>query len=104
MSDSKVSRTVTIVNQQGLHARPAYLFAEMASKFESQVELIKDGERIDGKSILSILTLAAGKGTIVSVEATGPDAQEATNALVELIVEGFPAEEPAADASETGNK
>lgn len=104
MPDSKVSQTVTIVNQQGLHARPAYLFAEMASKFDAQVELIKDGERIDGKSILSILTLAAGKGAVVSLEATGPDAQEAVDALADLVLEGFPVEEPAADTSDTGNK
>ena len=51
------SRSVTVENEQGLHMRPAYLFAETAARFQSQIEVVKDNQRIDGKSVLSILTL-----------------------------------------------
>ncbi len=71
--------------------RPAYLFAETAAKFESKVELIKEDIRIDGKSVLSILTLGATQGTQVSVEATGADAQDAIETLEGLLNSGFPA-------------
>lgn len=73
--------------------RPAYLFAETAAKFDSKIELIKDDLRIDGKSVLSILTLGAAQGTEVSLEATGPDALVAIKALETLIVTGFPEKE-----------
>jgi phosphotransferase system HPr (HPr) family protein len=91
MSDLTCSRTVTINNAQGLHMRPAYLFAETASRFDCKVEVVKDDIRIDGKSVLSILTLGAAQGTEVSVEATGPDAQTAIDTLAELVMSGFPA-------------
>lgn len=77
--------------------RPAYLFAETAAKFDSKIEVIKDGIRIDGKSVLSILTLGAAQGSEVLVEATGPDAQDAVVALGDLLMSGFPA------AAETGD-
>ena len=70
--------------------RPAYLFAETAAQFDSKIELIKDDLRIDGKSVLSILTLGAAQGTEVSVEATGPDAIDAIETLQSLIASGFP--------------
>ena len=70
--------------------RPAYLFAETASKFNSKIELIKDDIRIDGKSVLSILTLGAAQGTQISVEATGCDANDAIAVLVKLLSSGFP--------------
>lgn len=94
-SDTTASRVVTIVNPQGLHARPAYMFAELACQFDSKIELEKDGERIDGKSILSILTLAAAKGSQIRLRATGPDAADALNALGDLVEAGFPGEETA---------
>lgn len=80
---------VCIRNPQGLHARPADLFAKTASRFDATVEIVKEGERIDGKSILSILTLAAAQGTELSIEAKGPDAQEALRVLVALVEKGF---------------
>jgi len=70
--------------------RPAYLLAETAAKFDSKIELIKDDLRIDGKSVLSIMTLGAAQGTEVSVEATGPDASDAIETLQSLITSGFP--------------
>lgn len=79
--------------------RPAYLFVSTASKFESKIEVVKDDIRIDGKSVLDILTLGATQGTEVSVEATGVDAQLAITALEELVVSGFPATVDSGDAS-----
>ena len=99
MSDQFRSSTVTINNPQGLHMRPAYLFAETAAKFESKIELVKEDVRIDGKSVLSILTLGATQGTEVSVEATGVDAQVAIETLEELLVSGFPATADTRDSS-----
>ena len=72
--------------------RPAYLFAEMAAKFRSRIEVVKDDIRIDGKSVLSILTLGAAQGTEVELEATGPDANDAVQALANLVASGFPQE------------
>lgn len=79
--------------------RPAYLFAETASKFSSSVELIKDDIRIDGKSVLSILTLGAAQGAQIFVEAVGGDADAAVAELEDLLQSGFP-EVQAAKASE----
>lgn len=89
MTEQQVSRTVVVTNPQGLHARPADLFVKTAVQFESQIEVIKDGERVDGKSILAILTLAAVAGTQLQIVATGPDADAALGALVELIAQNF---------------
>lgn len=90
MSQPSVTRTVTVSNPQGLHARPAFLFAQLAGRYDAEVNIVKGAERVDGKSILSILTLAAEQGTMLSLEATGPDAAEAIEALVELVEREFP--------------
>jgi len=79
--------------------RPAYLFAETAAKFESKIELVKEDVRIDGKSVLSILTLGATQGTEVSVEATGVDAQTAIETLEGLLMSGFPATAESGDSN-----
>jgi phosphocarrier protein HPr len=89
MTDGTVTRTVVVTNPQGLHARPADLFVKLASKYQAKVEVIKEGERVDGKSILAILTLAAVEGTPLTIEATGPDALAALDALAELVVRNF---------------
>ena len=89
MTDPFVSSTVKIVNPQGMHARPANLVATCASEFSSKIEIIKDGNRVDAKSILSLMTLAAEQGSELSIEATGSDAAVAVNALVELVQNGF---------------
>lgn len=87
------SRTVVVTNPQGLHARPADLFVKLATRFASKVELVKGQERVDGKSILAILTLAAVAGTRLSIEADGPDAEQALDALAELIEHNFAEDE-----------
>jgi len=89
MADETVTRTVVVSNPQGLHARPAEVFVKTASQYQARIEVIKDGHRVDGKSILNILTLAAVQGTELSLEATGPDAQEALVALSELFARSF---------------
>jgi phosphotransferase system HPr (HPr) family protein len=84
-----VEKRVTIINPQGLHARPADLFVRLAQRFQADVQVAKDNQFVDGKSILSILTLAAERGTELTIGATGPDANEALAALAELVESGF---------------
>ncbi len=86
MSDeARMTRCVTVANPHGLHARPANEFVTTANRFDAQVQVSKDGESVNGKSILSILTLAAGKGTLLEIQTSGPDAAGCLEALCELI-------------------
>ncbi len=85
-----VQKTVTITNPQGLHARPAQMLSSLASQFESNIELVKNGEKIDAKSILSVLTLGAVAGTQIEIIAQGNDSKEALDALTQLVDAGFP--------------
>ena len=104
MSNDKLSTTVTITNPQGLHMRPAYLLAETAATFQSEIELVKDDIRVDGKSVLGILTLGAAQGTQVLVEAAGVDAGDAIAKLENLLESGFPSTtdpETASDINES---
>lgn len=79
-----------MTNPQGLHARPADLFVKLANRFDSRVEVVKGNERVDGKSILAILTLAAENGTELLIEAVGTQADEAVEALADLVRRNFP--------------
>jgi phosphocarrier protein len=83
------SRTVTVVNQLGLHARAAAKFVHLATRFESSIHVRRDAKVMDGKSIMGILLLAAARGTTIAVEATGRDEQAAVDALVQLVESGF---------------
>lgn len=78
-----------VVNSQGLHARPASLIVKLANQYRSRIEIVKDNSRIDGKSILYILTLGAAHGTHLVIEAEGPDADSALEALAELFANKF---------------
>ncbi len=89
MTEPIEARSVIVTNPQGLHARPADLFVKTALRFQARIEVIKDGERVDGKSILAILTLGAPEGTQLVIEATGQDAATALDALVELVEHDF---------------
>lgn len=82
-------RPIEIVNDLGLHARAAARFVELANRFQSKVELQRDGETVDGKSILGILTLAAPRGTKLVLVTDGPDEGEAMDALEALVADRF---------------
>ena len=83
------SRTVTVVNQLGMHARAAAKFVHLATRFESRVRVAREGREMDGKSIMGILLLAAARGTTITISAEGIDEQAAVDALVELVLGGF---------------
>jgi phosphotransferase system HPr (HPr) family protein len=89
MSHGKLNRVVMVANPQGLHARPANLIVKLLSQFQAKIEIIKDNERVDGKSILDLLTLGAPQGTNLIVEADGPDANSALEALAMLFASNF---------------
>ena len=78
-------RTVSVVHRQGLHARPAALFVQMAKRFTSRVTVKKGRKIVDGKSIMGLLTLAAHQGSRISIITDGSDAPEALERLVELV-------------------
>ncbi len=79
----------TIVNKLGIHARPAAQFVKLANRFESDIFVEKDGEEVDGKSIMGLMMLAAGHGSVILVSANGSDADEALNAIGDLIARKF---------------
>jgi phosphocarrier protein HPr len=82
-------RTVKIANKLGLHARPSALLVSVAAKFQAEVFITRDDLRINAKSIMGVMMLAAEKGAELLVEADGPDAEAAVNAVVEIIQSGF---------------
>ena len=84
-----VEKTATIRNRLGLHARPAAVLVQAAAKFKSQIKVIKDGQEVDGKSIMGLMTLAACSGTILRIVADGPDETAAIDAITALIESGF---------------
>jgi phosphocarrier protein HPr len=82
-------RDVEIVNKLGLHARPSARLTQLASSFKSQVHMARNGRRINAKSIMGVMMLAAAKGSIVTLETDGEDELEAIDALAGLISSGF---------------
>lgn len=84
-----ISRDFVINNKLGLHARPAAQVTQTAAKFQSEVWIAKNGRRVNAKSIMGVLMLAAGQGSIVTVDADGPDEAGAVEALGALIESGF---------------
>ncbi len=83
-------QTVTVVHHQGLHARPAALFVQLAKRFASKVTVKKGRKIVDGKSIMGLLTLAAGPNSRISIITDGADAHEALERLVELVTTPLP--------------
>lgn len=79
----------TILNKLGIHARPAAQFVKTASKFKSEVRVEKDDEEVDGKSIMGLMMLAAGHGSIIIVKIDGPDEDQAMEAIASLIERKF---------------
>jgi phosphocarrier protein HPr len=93
MSNSPIKRVVVVPNKQGIHARPAEMFVRRAQQFQSKIEIVRDDYRIEAKSIMNLLTLGAAQGTQLMLEAEGSDAQEAVDALAEVIEKDFLAED-----------
>ena len=80
---------VVIENTLGLHARPAALFVQLANKFQSEISVEKKGQEVNGKSIMGIMTLAAGKGQKITITADGNDDKKAIKALAKLLKDKF---------------
>ncbi|MFP4519638.1 MAG: HPr family phosphocarrier protein [Oceanicaulis sp.] len=83
------SRTVTICNQRGLHARASAKFVAEAGRFDARVTLSRDGEEVQADSIMELLMLAAGPGASITIKAEGADAEAALDALAKLVECGF---------------
>ena len=84
-----LTKKITIKNKLGMHARAAVKFVNTANRFSSSVRIVKDGDEIDGKSILGILTLAAVQGTEIILKVSGKDEDRALSALIGLINKNF---------------
>lgn len=80
-----IESEVQISNRLGLHARAAARFVHLANQFASRITVVKDGTRVDGKSILGLLTLAAARGMKIRVSAEGDDEKEAVDTLADLV-------------------
>lgn len=98
MSEPKATRSVTVANPEGVHARVAMLVAQTVRKFRAKVALIKDRHRVEGTDVLQILSLGAAEGEQLRLEAEGPDAEAVLDTLVGLFVgkfaENAPAQQP----------
>lgn len=84
-----VEREVKIVNKLGIHARPAAEIVKTSAKFKSAIVIIRDELEVNAKSIMGVMMLAAEKGATVKLRADGPDAEEAVEALAQLIAAKF---------------
>ncbi|HQU48881.1 MAG TPA: HPr family phosphocarrier protein [Casimicrobiaceae bacterium] len=82
-------RELEIVNKLGLHARASAKLTQLASRFQSEVHLARNGRRVNAKSIMGVMMLAAGKGSKVTLETSGPDEEEAMTALCALVADYF---------------
>jgi phosphocarrier protein len=84
-----ISKDFTINNKLGLHARPSAQITQAASRFSSDVWISKNGRRVNAKSIMGVMMLAAGQGSVLTVEADGPDEAQVIDAIGDLITTGF---------------
>ena len=84
-----LARQFTIINELGMHARAATRFVQVANRYRSDIDVEKDGQVVNGKSIMGVLMLVAAQGTVIQVRARGDDAEEAMAALAELITNKF---------------
>jgi len=82
-------RDVEVINKLGLHARPSAKLTELASRFKCHVFMTRNGRRINAKSIMGVMMLAAAKGSTITLETDGEDEREAIDSLAELISNGF---------------
>jgi phosphocarrier protein len=86
-------RSVEIVNKRGLHARASAKFVKLATEFDAEVRVSRDGQSVDARSIMGLMMLAAGPGCCIEIEAEGPEAEKAVEALVGLVSARFDEEE-----------
>jgi phosphocarrier protein len=84
-----MERTVEIVNKNGLHARPAAEIVKLSSKFQCEITIVRDDLEVNGKSIMGVMMLAAEYGSNIVVRANGPDAEQAVNAIADLVAAKF---------------
>lgn len=84
-----VKKDFTILNKLGIHARPAAQFVKIANRFQADIFVERDGEEIDGKSIMGVMMLAAGHGSVITVTAEGTDENAAIDAIGDLIERKF---------------
>ena len=84
-----LQREAEIVNKLGLHARASAKLTQLAGKFKSSIWLTRNGKRVNAKSIMGVMMLAAAKGATINIETDGPDEAEAMQALIELIANSF---------------
>jgi phosphocarrier protein len=88
-NSQRAAKDLTVINQLGIHARPAALFVKVANKFASDIIVEKDGEQVNGKSIMGLMMLAAGCGSKLTIIATGTDAEAAVRELEQLFNQKF---------------
>jgi phosphocarrier protein len=86
---TRASKQLTVINKLGIHARPAALFVKVAGKFACEIHVEKDGETINGKSIMGLMMLAAGQGAKLTITTEGRDAEAALAALEQLFQQKF---------------
>ena len=88
-SDQKIEKEITILNRLGLHARPAAMFVRVATRYRAEIWVDKEGEQVNGKSIMGLMMLAAGPGSKLTVHAQGHDASQALAELETLFNQKF---------------
>jgi len=89
MSGTSLRRTVEIINERGLHARASAKFVKLAAQFDASVKVSRDGHTVDAQSIMGLMMLGAGIGSTIDLEASGPQAEGAMDALTQLIADRF---------------
>jgi len=88
-SQSKLAKELTVINRLGLHARPSAMFVKTASRFKCEVWVEKDGERVNGKSIMGLMMLAAGQGSKLLITCEGSDGEKALAEIEEIVRRKF---------------
>ena len=88
-SDARLTRELVILNRYGLHARPAAMFVKTSNRFKAEVWVEKDGEEVNGKSIMGLMMLAAGHGSKLKVSAAGSDAEKFLDEIEQLVASRF---------------
>ena len=87
--DQKLEKEIPVINRLGLHARPAAMFVRIATRYRSEIWVAKGTEEVNGKSIMGLMMLAAGQGSVLRVRCEGPDAEKALEEIEELIKARF---------------